>query len=62
MKLGFPLPMLTKGPIMVKTASKSQMAITTPTAILNDATFLPVHTPKSVQIAIAYIQNAVIQN
>ena len=28
---------------MAKTASKSQMAITIPTAILNEATFLPVH-------------------
>ena len=58
MKLGFPSPLLAKSPIMGITTSKTQMAITTPSVIRNGAKFPKTRT---VWIAMAYIQNAVIR-
>lgn len=58
MKLGFPSPLLAKSPIMGITTSKTQMAITTPSVICNGpATVMK----RDVCIAMAYIQNVVIQ-
>jgi len=61
MKLGFPSPLLTKGPTTARDALRTQMAITTPNVRPNEVISFAIHTPRNVYMAIAYMIQKSIQ-